>query len=133
MGVSKTSDHIKIKIKMPNPSQEPLASSKVPNEDLKDMDVLYTFKIKIESQNWILEDIDVLCTLKSIWMATILIIGVYKNSDHIPIKIFISNPSQDLLILLEIKCINWNHTFLTWQSSLVLSEQIKTFAEWNSS
>merc|ERR1711954_99838 len=51
MGVPKTSDHIKIKIKMPNPSQEPPASSKAPNEDLKDMDVLCTFKIKIKSQN----------------------------------------------------------------------------------
>ena len=51
MAVSKTSDHIQIKIKMPNPSQEPPASSKAPNEDLKDMDVLRTFKIKIESQN----------------------------------------------------------------------------------
>ena len=50
-GVSMTSDHIQIKIKMPNPSQEPLASSKAPNEDLKDMDVLCTFEIKIESQN----------------------------------------------------------------------------------
>ena len=49
MGVSKTSDHIQIKIKMPNPSQEPPASSKAQNEDLKDMDVLCTFKIKIES------------------------------------------------------------------------------------
>ena len=51
MGVSKTSDHIQIKIKIPNPSQEPTASSKAPNDDLKDMDVLCTFKIKIESQN----------------------------------------------------------------------------------
>ena len=76
MGVSKTSDHIQSKIKMPNPSQEAPVRSKAPNEDLKDVDVLYTFKIKIESQNWNLEDIDVLCTLKSIWMATILIIGV---------------------------------------------------------
>ena len=49
MGVSETSDHIQINIKMPNPSQEPPASSKAPNEDLKDMDVLCTFKIKIES------------------------------------------------------------------------------------
>ena len=32
-------------------SQEPPASFKAPNEDLKDMDVLCTFKIKIESQN----------------------------------------------------------------------------------
>merc|ERR1711954_440075 len=51
MGVSKTSDHIQIKIKMPNPSQEPPGSSKAPNEDLKDIDVLCTFKIKLESQN----------------------------------------------------------------------------------
>ena len=48
---SKTQDHIQIKIVMPNPSQEPPASSKAPNEDLKDIDVLCTFKIKIESQN----------------------------------------------------------------------------------
>ena len=50
-GVWKTSSHIKMKIKMPNPSQEPSAFSKAPNQDLKDMDVLCTFKIKIESQN----------------------------------------------------------------------------------
>ena len=35
---------------MPNPSHEPPASSKAPNEDLN-MDVLCTFNIKIESQN----------------------------------------------------------------------------------
>ena len=51
MGVSKTSDHIKIKIRMQNSSQEPPASSKAPYQDLEDMDVLYTFYIKIESQN----------------------------------------------------------------------------------
>ena len=51
MGVSNTSDHIQIKIKMPNPSQEESASSKAPNEDLKDMDAFCTFQIKIESQN----------------------------------------------------------------------------------
>ena len=51
MGVSLTCDHIKIKIKMANPSQEPPASSKAPNEDLKDIDFLCTFKIKIESKN----------------------------------------------------------------------------------
>ena len=51
MGVSKTSDHIQIKIKMPNPIQEPPVFSKTPNEDLKDMDVLCTLKIKIQSQN----------------------------------------------------------------------------------
>ena len=52
MGASKTIDHIQNKIKMPNPSQEPPASSKAPNDDLKDMDVLCTFKIKIESYNF---------------------------------------------------------------------------------
>ena len=51
MGVSKTSDQILIKIKMPNSSQVPPASSKAPDEDLKDMNVLSTFKTKIESQN----------------------------------------------------------------------------------
>merc|ERR1712081_73448 len=48
MGIPKTTDHIQIKIKMPNPSQEPPASSKAPNQDLKDIDALSTFKIKIE-------------------------------------------------------------------------------------
>merc|ERR1712025_300247 len=51
LGVSKTSDHIKINIKMPKPSQEPPASSKAPDEDLKDMVVLCTFKIKRESSH----------------------------------------------------------------------------------
>ena len=51
MGVTKTSDHIQIKIKMPNPGQEPPAPTKPPNQDLKDMFVLCIFKIKIESQN----------------------------------------------------------------------------------
>ena len=44
--------YIQIKIKIPNHSQEHLASSKAPNENLKDMDVLCTFKIKIESQHF---------------------------------------------------------------------------------
>ena len=54
IGVSKTSDYIHIKITMPNASQEPSAPTKAPNKDLKDMDILCTFKIKIESLN--LED-----------------------------------------------------------------------------
>ena len=44
MGISKTSDYIKVKIKMPNPSLEPPVPYKAPNQDLKDMDVLYTLK-----------------------------------------------------------------------------------------
>ena len=51
MGAPKTSHHIKIKIKMPNPSQEPPAYSKAQNEDFKDMEVLCTSKIQIEKQN----------------------------------------------------------------------------------
>ena len=51
MDVPKTFHHIHIKIKMPNTSQEPPASSNVMDEDFKDMDVLGTFKIKIEGQN----------------------------------------------------------------------------------
>ena len=42
------SNHIQAKIKMPNSSQESSASSKSKNQDLKDMDVLCNFKIKIE-------------------------------------------------------------------------------------
>ena len=52
MGVSNAIDHNQKNIKMPNPSKEPPASSKNPNQDLKDIDVFCTFKIKTESQNW---------------------------------------------------------------------------------
>ena len=48
MSVSATSDNIQIMIKIQNP-----------NKDLKDMDVLHTFEIKIESQNlenWFIKD-----------------------------------------------------------------------------
>ena len=48
MGVSETRDNIKIKIRITNPYQEPPAFFKVPSQDLKDMDVLCTYKIKIE-------------------------------------------------------------------------------------
>ena len=51
MCVSKTNDHIIIKIKIPNTSQEPLTSSKAHNENLKDMNVLQTFKINRDSHN----------------------------------------------------------------------------------
>merc|ERR1711954_567462 len=51
MGISNTSDHIQTKIKMPHPNQEPPASFKAPNEDLKTMDILGTWKIQKESQN----------------------------------------------------------------------------------
>ena len=88
MGISKTSDHIQIKIHMPNPSQEPPVSSKAPNKVLKYIDVLFTFKIKITIKKlvhgWIrdqwpypnqdqdgkpqwgldLKHIDILCTYK---------------------------------------------------------------------
>ena len=42
--VSKTSDHIKIRIKISNLSQEPPTSSKAQNQDLKGMYVLCPFK-----------------------------------------------------------------------------------------
>ena len=69
----KINDHIQIKIRMSNPSYEPPVSSKAPNEALKDMDVLCTFKIKIESQN--------------------LDHGYIK--DHIQIKIKMQNSTQE--------------------------------------
>ena len=51
MGVPKTSDHIQIKIKMQNLSQDPPTSSKAPNLDFKDIDALCTFKINIKNLN----------------------------------------------------------------------------------
>ena len=75
MGISKTSDHIEIKIEMPNPSEEPPASCKAQNEDLEDMDAICTFKIKIASQ------ISNHGYMKDQWS--------YPNQDNIP------NPSQE--------------------------------------
>ena len=72
---SKVPDHIPIKIKMLMPSQEPSSSSRAPNEDLKDMDVLCTLKIDTERQIWIM--------------------GMSKTSEHIPIKIKMQNPSRE--------------------------------------
>ena len=60
---------------MPNPIQEPQASSKAPNEDLKDMDVF--------------------APSKSRWRAEIQIMGISKTSDHTQIKIKMPNPSQE--------------------------------------
>ena len=59
MGIQKTIDYIQIKSKMQNPNQEHPAPTKAPNQDLKNMHVLCTFKIKIESQNlepWFIKD-----------------------------------------------------------------------------
>ena len=63
-----------MKIKMSHPSQELPASSKVSNQDLKDMDFLFTFKLKIESQIWNM--------------------AVSITRDHIRIKIKMPHPSQ---------------------------------------
>ena len=52
MGLSKTSDHIQINIRMPNPSQEPPAPIKASNKDLKDMDVLCIFKMMTERKHF---------------------------------------------------------------------------------
>ena len=68
MGVHKTSDHFQIKIKMPNLIQERPVSSKAPNQDLKDINVLCTCKTKIERPN--LEH----CYIKDQWL--------YPNLDH---------------------------------------------------
>ena len=75
MSKSMTGDHIQIKIKMPNPSQEPPGTSKAPNEDLKDECVLCTFKIEIEGKN--------------------LGHGYIIKQLSYPSKIKMSNPSQE--------------------------------------
>ena len=58
MAELKTIGHIQIKIQMPNPSQEPPASSISPNENLKDIDVL------CKTFNQDPKDMDFLWTLK---------------------------------------------------------------------
>ena len=52
MGVSKTDDHIQIMIKMPKPNHEHPTPFKAPGRDLKEMIIICTFKIKIESLNF---------------------------------------------------------------------------------
>ena len=59
MDKSKNSDHIQIMIKMQDSSKEPPASSKAPNQDWEDMNVLRTFKIEVRSrnsENWYIKD-----------------------------------------------------------------------------
>ena len=46
--ISKTNDKIQINIKVQSYSKKPPASFKAPNQDLNDMDILGTFKIKME-------------------------------------------------------------------------------------
>ena len=81
MSQPKTSDNNQIKIKMPNPSQELPVSSKAPNQDLKDMDVLCYFKIKVSAIIWSMV--------------------VSKTSDHIQIKFKMPNPNEEPLIILQ--------------------------------
>ena len=59
IGVSKTSDHIQIIVEMMNPTQEPPKTTQAQIQNFKDIDVLSTFKIMIESQNmahWCIKD-----------------------------------------------------------------------------
>ena len=76
MGVSKTNDHIQIKIKMTDPSEDPPVSLKSPNQDFKEMDIL--------------------CTNKSRERAKIWKMGVPKTNDHIQIKIQMLIPIRNL-------------------------------------
>ena len=66
MCVPKTSNYIQTRKKMSNPNQNHPVFSKFPNRDLKDMDVICTFKIKMRAKIWN--------------------IGVQKTSDHIQTK-----------------------------------------------
>ena len=75
MGISTITDHIKINIKMPNPSQEPPASSKAPNEDSRTLMFLAPSKPRKRAKIWQM--------------------GISKTSDHIQINIKMTNPSQD--------------------------------------
>ena len=56
MGVSKTSGHIQIKIKWPNPIQEHPASFEAPNQDLEDRDILRTFLDRLKLDQGYIKD-----------------------------------------------------------------------------
>ena len=88
MGISKTSDHIQIKIRLPHSSEEPPASSKDPNDDLIDMDVLCIFKIKLET--WYLEH------------------SPSKTRDHTQMKINMPNHNQEPPASLKASYVNPN-------------------------
>ena len=86
MGLPKSSDHIQIKMKMPNPTQDPPESSKAPDEDLKDMMFF--------------------APLKSRERAKIGIMGVPTTIDHIQIKNKMPNPSQETPVSFKVP--NWD-------------------------
>ena len=83
MGISKTTDYIQIKIKMANPSQDPPASSKAPNQDSKDMDVICAFKIKIEQkfETWVDQTTVTISRLRSITQQEPLVPSKALNLD----------------------------------------------------
>ena len=88
IGMSKTSDHIQIKIKMSNPSQDPLASSKVPNGDSKYENLKYPAKPQFRFYK------KLMCFAPSKLRERVNIwnMGESKTIDHIQIKIKILNP-----------------------------------------
>ena len=75
MGVPKTSDHMQIKMKMPNPSQECSVSSYAPDWDLKDTDFFSPSKSRKR--------------------AKLFKFGVLKTRDQIHIKIKMPKPSGE--------------------------------------
>ena len=74
MGVSQTRNYFQIKMP-PNPSQKHPVSSKAPNHDLKDNDILCPIQIKIESKLWNM--------------------GISKTNEHIQIRIRMIRQSQE--------------------------------------
>ena len=84
MSVPKNSDHNHIKIKMPNPSQEPPASSKAPNQvsKLTPVNTRNSQIAKLSPSESRLK-----------WPAKIWIMGLPKTSDYIKIKIKIPHPN----------------------------------------
>ena len=93
MGISKTSDYIQIKIKMPNPGHEPPASSRAQNQDLKDMEVLCTFKIIIKMSNPNQEPTEA---------------SITQSTTQRTCKFFA--PLKSLMILNDSKQTNWSKT-----------------------
>ena len=95
MDVSKTSDHVRIKIKIPNPSQEPAAFS-----EAKDAHYRPWISSILHSQNQDLEGMDICCIFK-IMKAKIWNKGSSSTSDQIMIKKLTPKPKLELGLKLK--------------------------------
>ena len=141
MGVPKTNDHIQIKIKIPDPSQEPPACTYTINleREIQNMDASKTsariqINIKIlnlsqkppasyKAPNKTYRTWGFFAPSKSRQRAKILSKSVSKTSDHIKIKIKGKNPSQE--IPASFKALNWDYNYIDALCTFISRQEAK--------